>query len=816
MRRLFVPIVDCAVSRCFWTLTAHSKWATTCHVTLSHLDTPTYNGTEKMLPVLIDLLSNPHPEELLVSASRALTEAILIPSDSCTPTRQSAVANMVNGVGTNGFVATPFAHCLANRWDDGAHALATLMCTLVTEEVDELCTQPADACLSLLLQIQVHPHIPVALTVLECWLTVQEVSTSERHENWKAPLFLKVSESLVRRISYSKSFTTWQDELEMDQQQFSELRRLVTDVLVTCYFLLRVQFLQQMAAAIAASVASSDWTLTESALFCLGQVSREVCARIKARANSSSLMADRDATAQQLLQLVQQLVGTDPKAAAQSAASQHPLVLGAVSTFIGAYAPAWNVHCSHEAIIQLLVYLRSALAVSSSAENAAKAIRSIYVNCSSQLLNGPSLSSCLRETMEVVLSTQHEPSMSAVAGGSTRLILQIKVQADIMETLRNLMEPLMQRIDQTLAATGSGRLGQTELAIEALSKYLRVLQTVIKFCDTSGDVASPLGDVVGSLWPYLDKVVQQCGANESVLNEILAIHKQVLTNASDLVAPRFSETIKFVVDAFEGTKLPAALEYLASAVEVFSPENEGNINSFNQLLAHISRGLFHFVSNEKRPDECTQVLRAYFEMTQRYVLFCPLALVNCPEFDNIVALAVQCLTACKGERESTRATVNFLAQLLGWRSLRLSGKATTAFQSVSIKVDDQLGKHGENITRICLTGLAGNSPQMLWPSLSDCVYAIVATVVGSNAASPVVEEHTVAHQWVFGTLTQCQTASGRAIPQETCQQITTSLCNLARQGAKAKAKAKMLLKDVAKMCKGEMEMGAETLLTYAL
>lgn len=794
-------------------LDALRNWAHTCHVTLSHLNSPTCGGTETLLPVLIHILSQPSAQEdLLILASRALTEAILVPSDSCTPSRQEAVSNMIAAI-PQGFVAAPLQYCTNNRFDDGAHALATLICTLVSEEVDDLCSQPGDSYLGLLLRIQAHPHTPVSLTVLECWLTVQDIPTSQRHEHWKAPLFMKIAEGLVTRLAYTKSFVNWQEELDLDEQEFFEFRRMVNDVLVNCYFLLRVQYIRQLVTVI--STTQNDWTLTESALFCLSAVFREVCARVKARGTSTLLSADRTETAQLLLQLVQHLCGGDPKTAAEATARQHPLVLGAASNFMGRYAPAWNVHCNDDAIFQVLAFLRAGIALPATGAEASKATKSIYIQCASQILGSQALFSNMRESMEVALSSNRSETMSAVSEGCTRLIVQMKDQNQMNESLKSILTPLMRQTDMALsAASTGGDAAQREQAVEALTKYLHVLQVVIRFCDSPPGSVSPLGEILAWIWPLLEKSAQQCASYESVLNEVLAIQRQLLSNAPALVAPRFSETVKFVVEVFENTKHPSTLDYLAAAVESFSSGNTDTESSFNELLAHVTSVTVSHVTTEKRPDTCPQLIRAFFEMNQRYVLFCPASLVKCREFPTIVNLAVECLTACNGERESTRATLIFLAHLFGWKSLRLAQGVAQVLEMNAGLIDEQLAKYGEAIIRVCIAGLGGNSPQMLWPALSDCVIAIVTHVVGSNAASPVVEDSTIAHQWVYSSLSTCTTTNGKPLADEPCQQIVRILFDLARHGSKSKPKAKMLLTDFARLCKGETAVDA--LLSYTL
>ena len=106
-----------------------------------------------------------------------------------------------------------------------------------------------------------------------------------------------------------------------------------------------------------------------------------------------------------------------------------------------------------------------------------------------------------------------------------------------------------------------------------------------------------------------------------------------------------------------------------------------------------------------------------------------------------------------------------------------------------------------------LTALVGG-PQMLWPSISDCIFAITMHVAGSNDTDPVVEESTIAHQWVFAAISSCKDNNGQPVNPETCQQIVQILFALSREGPKARPKAKMLMTDFAKICKGEMTKDA--------
>jgi len=179
-------------------------------------------------------------------------------------------------------------------------------------------------------------------------------------------------------------------------------------------------------------------------------------------------------------------------------------------------------------------------------------------------------------------------------------------------------------------------------------------------------------------------------------------------------------------------------------------------------------------------------------------------------------LVVDCLSSCHGEKESTRATLNFCAAFFGWRLLRLDQNVTAALEARSGTIDEQLAQHGGTITRSCVAGLLGG-PTMLWPAYSECLFAIVYVVVTlSDGGHQLEAQHgqaqpertTLAHQWMF----EAQQSSN--LPKETYSQVVSILTNLARSGPKAKPKAKMLLTDFAKIAKGEMT--SDALVSYSL
>lgn len=809
-------------------LEALKNWTKTCHATLTHLNSPTCGGNSSLLPLLVEILSSSSSyvtsQAILVEASEALTEAIMAPADSCTETRSVATQLLFQAT-TAGFVVLPMQQATENEWEDACHALATLICTAVTEEIDNLVNQPSETVIHLLLQIQSHPLNNVRLTALECWLTVQEIPVSQRHDNWKAPLFSRVVEGLLITMAYPRHFRDWDSEL-LDQSEFEEFRRMAGDVLIAAYYLLRADFVSSMSHRI---VTSQDWTIQEVALYSLTVTAREVCARVKARCGGSSQVKDKNRTVEELLRLIQQLMcgcGThDASRAVTLAASGHILVLSGITKFIGAYASTWSTKCSAETVLQLLAYLRAVLVASSTpsavpqlelAVEAAKSTRSVLISCSNLLLSPPPQSppSCLAvmrqalmdlvgDIMESTLLLNHEEAMTTVTEGCIRLLVQIKDDQSLRQSLTKLVHPVFQRGEDAIKlipSDGSALSEQAFLAVESLGKLMHVLQTIIRFSDTSEDASNPISEIMPSLWPFLNKASQKTARYEVVLSRILAVHEQLLKTIPKLVEPHFDQTVTYVVNVFETTKHVSTLSYMSSAVEVFGSLN---IEAFRNLLAHISEVMLNYVSTEKRPNECPELIAVYYELNQRYIIYCPAALVSCPKFSFIVACAVECLTACQGERESTRATLNFLSQLFGWRYLRLAPEKYGVLQAASQLLDEKLLYHGAPVTHSCLMTLLGG-PQMLWPACTDCLFAVNAASVTWPA--PEDSAKSVAEQWMEMARPSTNAGLDNKNAQNTgeaYQKMVILFLSLVREGSKNKAKAKMLLTDYCKIHRGE-------------
>jgi hypothetical protein len=679
---------------------------------------------------------------------------------------------------------------------------------------------------------------------------------------------VKATQVLIHRLAYPRSsFTNWQDydgTVDVDQSDFDEFRRLVKDVLISFYFLLRIDFVKNLTQLYMNK--SSDWVQQEAALYTLTVTSREVCARVKIgggvgcnlAAAMQSRQQDREETTRELLTLAEFICSgsssngnsvspnTQTATMVQQTAGKSLVLLAAACTWLGSFAAAWSAHCGTQAILQMLDYLQVTLRTAAGSDTtqrggysdevataglaSAIAIKNILISCTSKLIvavnsntNPTAVASSLESPpsqdlvlqvvhgiMEAGLSSTDEEAMTTVTEGCTRLLTQLQDESAMQQGLGNLMQSVVQRGQAALGAihaeTSSSLSDHGAVALDALGKYLKVLQVFFRYCETHGDSSSRTTVIAGLMstaWPFLEIVMQRMARCDQVMDNLLGIHQQLLANMPELIAPHFHATIQYVMTVFETTKNPSAVEYTTTALEICGASCA---DSFQELLHHVSSILFaHIQSHETSIEDCTELIKVYFELNQRFILYCPTALVQCPLFSSIINCSIECLTACKGERESTRAALNFLDRLYGWRSLQKGGVSNGAsLHSLAPQLDEQLAHHGARILQAVMGILVGG-PQMLAPAATDCIFSIVSWSVASadpNAMS-------VAQEWLERAFASTATAVNQQEQQlegqkvEVYRRVMTSLLDMASAGPKNKGKARMLLLDFSSVCKGE-------------
>ena len=330
---------------------ALTKWAAACKrkVTLSKLSQMN-RGSDTFLSVIVNLLSSKaqqrafssakHAEVSFDKCSQALTACVDNSGDYGTKQRASAVAFLLQSIRSVKFIQEPVHLALSHGWEDALATLSTLASTLAREEVDEISTcrlEGSTDLIELLLLLQQHPQHNVASTVLDFWLAIQDVPTADRHPSLAGPVFQQLVETILNRAAYPPTFTSWDEELDVEQSDFDEFRRLSADVvsvldihvtlahltppdtqiesvqLIGAYFLLRSDYLETLSNFIF-DLETTDWEIVEAALWSLNAVAREACARVKSVSNAahngreSPVSADGNTTVLGLTEVLKKLL----------------------------------------------------------------------------------------------------------------------------------------------------------------------------------------------------------------------------------------------------------------------------------------------------------------------------------------------------------------------------------------------------------------------------------------------------------------------------------------------------------------------------
>lgn len=807
-----------------------SNWAGPCHVTLTQLSTASSPDRPSLLDILVRILSTPEPQQpqlqstpldVMDMAAKALMASVVEGSDLGTPTRLSVAMALLDAIPNRDFLVYPLTVASEAVWegDECVCSLTNLAVSIVTEEIDLVVDCAVPGCtklIEILMGLQVHRVQRAAIAPLEAWLAIQDIPLSNRHPSLNQELFARVVQALLVRISYPSDFTSWEEDESdtLDRQEFEEMRRLASDVLTSAYFLLRFDYIDGVTSSVAKR--QNSWEAIEAALFCLCAVARDVSDEVKKKTDGGIK------TAEKLVGMAQQLCSVPLD-------QQRICLRKAIAPFLGVYARVWNRFAS-DSILQFLSYLNACIENGASHEGA-KAVRLIMIRCGKPLVGMATQSpevvaTALQAVMNAVLTHGEEGSIRFVAEGLTRFCMTIPDAVLLRSSLIAVAEPIvrcsgtaLEYIQLAHQTQQQSDPAQLESSCRLLSHGLNAFEEVCRFCDNhspppssgpsdpSNNGSHPLSDVLAGVWPILTGISASpmCRSHDDIMSSCLAIHSALLSSAPDLVAPHFAATVTFIVQFYEEQHSASALDYVAAAVEHFGSTNSGDggdLGSFTELLAHVTRCTTSYVTTQRQPRECPLLIEAYFDACRRYLLFCPKALMACQEFGNIFGLGVACLTECLGN--DCRAALLFLAQIIGYKNLRVSSDTTLVLQAASGTIDALISQHGEAICKKCVSSLSGAAPQMLWPAYSECLYATLSYLCSVDGGE------NLAYQLMNTSFED----DSKRLAAETRQRLVFVLLGFAKDSAnrRSKPQAKLLLADYGKLCKGEAT--AEVLQAY--
>ena len=235
------------------------------------------------------------------------------------------------------------------------------------------------------------------------------------------------------------------------------------------------------------------------------------------------------------------------------------------------------------------------------------------------------------------------------------------------------------------------------------------------------------------MWPLLTSISSYIPTRQhpTVLSSLLSVHSKIVSSFGEIIEPRLGELINFVVQAYEESYDGVCLDFVGVAVEKFGPLSGPFAASFRDLLNHLTAKTLSHVESKGIPSS-TSLVTSFYDLAQRFLLFCPHALVENQSFTNIYSFAVACLTQCGGERDSTRAALIFLTQIIGRKGVRLSPSSRSVLEGLRATIDGHTAREGCEIVKSCMRGMGGGGTQMLRGPFADCLYAVVTHVIGAD------------------------------------------------------------------------------------
>jgi len=655
--------------------------------------------------------------------------------------------------------------------------------------------------------VQKCPNNGVRCECLNVWLDLQDEAVADRRPKYGKVFYMKVLECIVEGLKYNKDFESWEECIELDKSEFDEFRSLASEVLQQCYSLLRLDFLNVLR-----NEMKGEWQNVEGALYALEEVSTGVCARVKSMGVSTK--ADREGTVAVLRDLLDLVVTNQ--------STLHPVMLASTCRFLGSYAPFINSHCSPESIVRVLEYLKASFSGSPSTRlEAGKSIRGILLNCTKQLARVEGFEALLGSCISVSLEAGERGAILAVAEGGTRACVQIGGQSCNVG-LGSLCTPVLKYLEQFFmavkAAEASNDVGLAEASKRKLSTGLATLAVIIKYLDglaVDGNGTHPFAELLNVCWPMLQSIASYdpCRLHHDILQELLGVHGKIVSSFGDIIEPKLGELINIVVQAYEEGYNRGCLDFVAVAAEKFGNRGGGVEESFRGLLAHLTAKTCQHIQSVGM-SESTELVTSFFDLAQRFLLFCPSALVKNEQFPLIYSFGVACLTQCKGERDSTRQALIFLTQIIGRKGVRLSQSTRAALEEFRTTIDAHTAQHGAEIVKSCFVSLAGGSPQMLLPPFSDCLYAIVTHVIGADSEEGGKVDGGgggLVQSWIVAALND--EAIPKFIEDSDKANMMTAMFNIATKGLKEKGRFKSLIGDFVKICK--KEINADVLAAYS-
>uniref|UniRef100_K3XCD1 Importin N-terminal domain-containing protein n=1 Tax=Globisporangium ultimum (strain ATCC 200006 / CBS 805.95 / DAOM BR144) TaxID=431595 RepID=K3XCD1_GLOUD len=625
----------------------------------------------------------------------------------------------------NGLLKTRAAceSALAEEEDEISHAITDVVSTFCETYVDWIVEGSAEETVALghmMLFLGAHPRRQIASLTLEFWLLIQEEPVAERHVFFQRNAYIQLFEVLLRQCKYPHDADSM-DELELDDLlAFRNGSQGVSDAFLAIFALLSEQVLDHLVSILAAASTDPEnsWQDVEACLFALSIIADDVKKRLSSGANAVQL----DAIVTQIFQLV------------LSASSPHVLVVTMAAKLLGQFGAWFNKKAtasrSLDVITAILQYLDNALSGAQSCSNAARSF--MQITTCSDILAQMATPDCLVASLQNFNGLNIEDRLLVVEG----LVRAAVVSPHCSIILQAVLGDSLARLDQALV--GQVSANGNDMTPIVVGNELQVLSKVVRFMDAPSEVAggkAVTSSAVQHIWPHLEPIAPRLSHHEAVMDALFQFYGWCLQSLRDDMASQLGSIASLIVHVFEKHQFVSPLGCASVAVDIFgktADANEQVLTSFRELMGMLSRTSFQFFTTHSLGD-APDVLRSFYELAYRFLLFCPAAVITSSEFPVLIELSLACLG--NQDRGSTNAVLMFLTFLVN----ESRGKLAHFQASIDDCVLGQQGQLEKWIDGI-LSALATKSPNILFDSMGKLFFAVLSTFAEVDVVQTVLQQ----------------------------------------------------------------------------
>ncbi|CAH0522430.1 unnamed protein product [Peronospora belbahrii] len=740
-----------------------------------------YSKNEAVMLTLLGALQT--KSQHLQACAEILTKLIKVASYP-TPTQQEATLLVV----AQGLLKTR-AVCksaISANEDNVIHALTNVVSTFCETFADWILEgrypQEAKALGEFMLYLGSHPRRNISSLTLEFWMIVQDEPVASRLQFYQHDAFVHLFDVILKQCSFPPGNAEDMDELEHDDlDAYRSSFQGVSDAFMAIFSLLKVQYLARLL-SILTSAGPSDWQNVEVAFFAISTIADEIKKNLPEISASTPQQAELENMMSQLFQVI-----------LRSVASAHPLVITTASRLLGQFAGWLNDRAlsarAFDTVEAVLQYLTGALGLKLSRVNAAKSFMQVATNCTS----------CLLELQPgfLVASVQH------FSGASCHEVMPIEGRLLVVEgivrvaavstncfmILQTILNDSLSRLNQVLATTEFEGAALSSL----VCNELQVLSKMIRFLDAPNDAAGGKAVTtwtIQQIWSHLDPIASRFVMDEAVMTALFELYGWCLHSVREEMALLLDTIATLIMRVFKERHYVAPLECASVAVDVFGKDaNAETVNSFRGLMGALSQSAFQFFTTHSLA-ESPEVLRSFFELAYRLLLFCPAAVLTAAEFPVLVELSLASLG--NQDRASTNAILMFLTFLLNESTNKLA-----PFAEMINAIVLNAGQTEKWLDSL-IGALATKSPSTLYESLSKLLYALLTGFTGNERVRATLM-HTLTHDALGGAELQ---------PKDRQHVLHLWLTLAAEPSRYSERRFRGLCSDFAKVCRKELTVDA--------